>query len=89
MPRGSLSRFRDAAQISHGKFDYFLCTPAGSTIVTLDSYGLRHHWLARPLTLASYPVSVRQVANLLGASFRPSLTATPLRFATLHRYQVV
>src|SRR3954463_15795374 len=29
----------------------------------------------------SYPVSVRQVAVLLHASFRPRLAATPLRFA--------
>ena len=31
---------------------------------------------------ASYPVSVRQVAALLHASFRPRLTTTPLRFAS-------
>lgn len=89
MPRGFLSRVSDTTQTSHGKFDHFLRTPAGSTMVSLDSYGLRHHGLARPPTLASYPIPVRQVANLLSASFRPSLAATPLRFATLHRYQVV
>ena len=36
---------------------------------------------ARPTKPASYPVSVRQVAALLHASFRPRLTTTPLRFA--------
>jgi len=71
-PLSYLSRFRDTTQISHGKFDHFLRTPAEFTIMGFDSYGLRHHWLARPPRLASYSVSVRQVADLLGASFRPA-----------------
>jgi hypothetical protein len=47
----------------------------------LDGYGLRDQLSARPTRVASYPVSVRRVAILLHASFRPRLTATPLRFA--------
>src|SRR3954467_7474785 len=47
----------------------------------LDGYGLRGKSSARPTWAASYPVSVRQVAALLHASFRPRLAATPLRFA--------
>jgi hypothetical protein len=47
----------------------------------LDGYGLRGKSSARPTWAASYPVSVRQVAASLHASFRPRLAATPLRFA--------
>ena len=47
----------------------------------LDGWGLRGQSSARPTWAASYPVSVRQVAALLHASFRPRLAATPLRFA--------
>src|SRR3954470_1342015 len=47
----------------------------------LDGYGLRGKSSARPTRAASYPVSVRQVAASLHASFRPRLAATPLRFA--------
>lgn len=82
------SRFRDTLQTSQGKFNHFPCTPAGSTTPTLDDYGLRDQPLARPAGYA-LSVSVRQVTGLLCASFRPSLAATPLRFATLHRHQVV
>ena len=46
-----------------------------------DGYGLRGKSSARPTRAASYPVSVRQVAASLHASFRPRLAATPLRFA--------
>ena len=48
----------------------------------LDGYGLRDTVPARPARDASYPVSVRQVAVLLHASFRPRLATTPLRFAS-------
>src|SRR4051812_1313581 len=47
----------------------------------LDGWGLRGKSSARPTRAASYPVSVRQVAASLHASFRPRLAATPLRFA--------
>src|SRR5262249_59776977 len=47
----------------------------------LDGYGLRGQSSARPTRAASYPISVRQVAALLRASFRPRLAATPLRLA--------
>ena len=56
-------------------------TPAGSTGLALDGYGLRDQLLARPTRTASYPVSVRQVAVLLHASFRHRLAGMPLRFA--------
>src|SRR6266481_6853491 len=46
--------------------------------------------LARsPDTYASDPVLVHWLALLLHASFRPRLTATPLRFAITSPYQVV
>src|SRR5215218_6258659 len=38
--------------------------------------------MARPAGSASYPVLVHRAAILLHASFRPRLTATPLRFAS-------
>jgi hypothetical protein len=69
-------------QVSRGKPDRLPCTPAGFTSVPLGGYGLRCLLPARPVTSASYPVSVRQVAVLLHASFRPRLAATPLRFAS-------
>jgi len=47
----------------------------------LDGYGLRDQLSARPTRAASYPISVRQIAALLHAAFRPRLAATPLRFA--------
>src|SRR3954471_8838667 len=47
----------------------------------LDGWGLRGKSSARPTWAASYPVSVRKVADSLHASFRPRLAATPLRFA--------
>src|SRR6516162_8498584 len=45
-------------------------------------YGLRGQVPARPTPYASDPVLVHRLARLLHASFRPRLTATPLRFAT-------
>lgn len=76
-------------QISRGKFSYFLCTLAGFTAVPFDDSGLRDQLPARPSTTALYPIPVRQVADLLDASFRLCLATQPLRFATLHRHQVV
>src|SRR5262249_46050666 len=63
-------------------------TPAGSTALALDGYGLRGQSPARQARVASYPVSVRQVAVLLRTAFRPHLTVTPLCFASLHLHQV-
>ncbi len=77
----SVSNFGDTTQTSRGKFDSFPRTPAGSTALALDGYGLRDQSPARPTRDASYPVSVRQVAALLHASFRRHLAMTPLRFA--------
>jgi|AGTN01.3.fsa_nt_gi hypothetical protein len=74
---------------SHGKFNYFRCTPAEFTYASLDGYTLCSHLPARVDANASYSVSVRQVTALLDASFRRSLTVPPLRFATLHHRQVV
>ena len=75
------SRFRDAQQISRGKFDRLPCATAGFTTSALDGYGLRDHWPARPTPYASNPILVHRLACLLHASFRPHLTMTPLRFA--------
>jgi hypothetical protein len=72
---------QDMAQASRGKFDRLPRTPAGSTSQALDGCGLRGQLSARPTWAASYPVSVRQVAVLLHASFRRRLATTPLRFA--------
>src|SRR4051812_10738452 len=69
------------AQASRGKFDHLPRTPAGSTPQALDGSGLRGKLSARPTWTASYPVSVRQVAVWLHASFRRRLATTPLRFA--------
>ena len=68
-------------QISRGKFDRLHRTPAGFTAQTFDGHGLHCLLPTRPICTASNPISVRQVAVLLHASFRPRLTATPLRFA--------
>src|SRR4029077_15037089 len=74
-------RDRNMTQASPGKFNRLPRTPAGSTALTLDGYGLRGSLAARPARDASYPVSVRQVAVLLHASFRHHLAMMPLRFA--------
>ena len=72
----------DTRQISRGKPDSLPRTPAGFTRLALDGYGLRDRLPARPTNPASYPISVRQVASLLHASFRRSLAVPPLRFAS-------
>jgi hypothetical protein len=60
-----------------------------SFVLHLDDIGLCDHLPARPSTAAFYPIPVRQIADLLNASFRLCLTTLPLHFATLHRHQVV
>ena len=51
-PRGSPSpHLRDGTQTSQGKSDRLRRTPAGSTAVALDGYGLRDQLSARPTTL--------------------------------------
>jgi len=47
-PFDSLSRRSDTEQISWGKLSRLLCTAAGSTLRTLDGYGLRGKLPARP-----------------------------------------
>jgi hypothetical protein len=59
-------------------------TPAAAarfTTSALDGYGLSGHRPARPAPYASDPVLVHRLVRLLRASFRPSVTGTPLRFA--------
>jgi hypothetical protein len=67
-------------QASPDKLDRLPRSPAGSTALALDGCGLRDSLPARPTRNASYPVSVRQVAGLLHASFKRHLAMTPLRF---------
>jgi hypothetical protein len=59
----------------------FAAHPPNLLVQVLDSRGLRGHPPARPTWAASYSVLVHRVAVLLRASFRPRLTAKPLRFA--------
>src|SRR5947207_12654571 len=73
---------KDTMQISRSKPDSLHRTPAGFTVLALDGYGLCAILPAPPTSAASYPVSVRQVATLLHASFRRSLAVPPLRFAS-------
>src|SRR6266852_1976070 len=48
-PLGRLSRLADdTGQISRGKLNRLRCTTAGSTLCTLDGYGLRDTLPARP-----------------------------------------
>lgn len=72
---------QDTMQTSRGKPNHFHRTLAGFTFSTFDGFGLRCLLPTRPIEPASYPVSVRQVAILLHASFRQHLAAMPLRFA--------
>lgn len=72
--------FDTTQQISWGKFNHLPRASAEFTTMTLDGYGLCAHLHARPIMIASYSVSVRQIAILLPASSRPNLAVTPLRF---------
>src|SRR5712691_13006541 len=82
------SRLRDQRQLSRGKLDRLQRATAGFTTSVLDGYGLRCQLPTRPTPYASNPILVHQPVSLLHASFRPHLTVTPLRFATLHLHQV-
>src|SRR3954449_12141859 len=81
-PRGPLSPVsktrRSPPEVSSTAFT---AHPPDLQPQALDGYGLRDQLSARPTWAASYPVSVRQVAASLHASFGPRLAATPLRFA--------
>src|SRR5581483_6241172 len=59
----------------------FRTQPPEFTTSALDGYGLRCQLPARPAPYASDPVLVHRLVRLLHASFRPSVTGTPLRFA--------
>src|SRR5215472_4951437 len=75
LPFDSLSRRSDTEQISWGRLSRLLCTVAGSTLRTLDGYGLRSKLPARPALAPTSPVFVHQLAHLIHAFFRPHLTA--------------
>ena len=76
------SGFPNKRKISRGKLDCLPHATAEFTTSALDGYGLRGHSPARPALHASDPVLVHRLVRLLHASFRPSVTGTPLRFAT-------
>jgi hypothetical protein len=81
-PRGSLSPVsKTRCRPPEVSSTAFTAHPPDLQPQALDGYGLRDQLSARPTWAASYPISVRQVAALLHASFRPRLAATPLRFA--------
>src|SRR6478736_3104542 len=81
-PCGSLSPVTETRRRSpEVSSTAFTAHPPDLQPQALDGYGLRDQLSARPARAASYPVSVRQIAALLHASFRPRLAATPLRFA--------
>ena len=71
----------DTPETSRGKFDRLRRTPAESTPVALDGYGLCGQAPARPTTNASIRFLSIRPRLWLPASFRPRLAATPLRFA--------
>jgi len=48
LPYDTLSRHSDTVQIYWGKFNRLQCTVDGSTLRTLDGYGLRSKLPARP-----------------------------------------
>ena len=71
----------NTAQASPGKLGRLPRTPAGSTNLALMDMDFAIRCPLVPTKPASYPVSVRQVAVLLHASFRHHLAGMPLRFA--------
>src|SRR5258707_2870245 len=75
-------------QLSRDKFDRFPRATTRFTLCVLDRYGLLDHWPARPTLAPQIRFLYIWLALLLHASFRPHLTVTPLRFATLHLHQV-
>src|SRR5512135_3620398 len=81
-PRGLLSLVAEARRRPpEVSSTAFTAHPPDLQPQALDGWGLCGQLSARPTRAASYPVSVRQVAASLHASFRPRLAATPLRFA--------
>src|SRR5512144_2843226 len=82
VPRGPLSPVSETrCRPPEVSSTAFTAHPPDLQPQALDGYGLRDQLSARPTWAASYPISVRQVAASLHASFRPRLAATPLRFA--------
>jgi hypothetical protein len=89
LPFDNLSRRSDAEEISWGKLSRLLCTVAGSTLPTLDGYGLRGKLPARPALTPCIRFFVHRLAHLLYASFRPRLATVALAFLlALHLHQV-
>src|SRR3954447_8479304 len=82
VPRGPLSPVsRTRRRPPEVSSTAFTAHPPDLQPQAFDGYGLRGQSSARPTWTASYPISVRQVAASLHASFRPRLAVTPLRFA--------
>src|SRR5262249_28342808 len=82
-PLDGLSRRGDTRQISRGKFSRLPCTIAGSTLRTLDGYGLRGTSSARPMLaphIRFLSIDSHVCSTLL--SDPASRRATPLRFAS-------
>src|SRR5208283_1192231 len=87
-PFDNLSRRSDTKQISWGKLNRLLCTAAGSTLRTLDGYGLRGKLPARPALAPNIRFFVHRLAHLIHASFRPRLAAAALASSLgLHLHQ--
>ena len=80
VPLGPLSPVqRDNGHRSPGVSPTAFCAQtAGFTPVTFDGYGLCDLTLARPVTVASYPILVHRLAHLLHASFRRHLAVAAL-----------
>src|SRR5215471_1955204 len=88
-PFDTLSRRSDTEQISWGKFSRLLCTVAGSTLRTLDGYGLRGKLPARLALAPCIRFLSIDSHILIHASFRPRLAAVALASSLgLHLHQV-
>src|SRR6516164_10643696 len=87
-PLDGLSRRSDTEQISWGKFSRLPCTIVGSTLRTLDGYGLRGKSAARPmLTPCIRFLSIdSHVCSTLPSD--PTSRRRPLRFTSSSLHQV-
>src|SRR3954467_9396345 len=90
VPRGPLSPVsRTRRRPPEVSSTAFTAHPPDLQPQALDGYGLRGQSSARPTWAASYPISVRQVAASLHASFRPASRRRPCASLALHLHQVV
>src|SRR5262249_58765616 len=88
-PLDGLSRRGDTRQISRGKFSRLPCTIAGSTLRTLDGYGLRGTSSARPMLaphIRFLSIDSHVCSTLL--SDPASRRATPCALLVLRLHQV-